>query len=176
MKIINVNSIYVGNTHHSFIWINFNICRLMEKLHESDYKDFYLLVAGDSGYLLRPRLLTPLENESLSKTSKATFNQSLKTIRSIVERCKGLLKMRFRCLLKHSASFYAPEVVSKIVGACVVLHNICIERNIAVLDWEDDQELDFGLIIIRQVEADANDAIGKHEYPYLHEASEKIRR
>ncbi|KAJ8973094.1 hypothetical protein NQ317_010787 [Molorchus minor] len=43
------------------------------------------------------------------------------SVRSIIERCNGVLKNRFRCLLEHSVLHYIPEVVANIVKACVVL-------------------------------------------------------
>ncbi len=51
-------------------------------------------------------------------------------LRNVVERCNGLLKGRFRCLLKHRTMHYQPSVASKIINACACLHNWCIENNI----------------------------------------------
>ena len=38
--------------------------------------------------------------------------------------------MRFRCLLKDRVLHYAPEYATKIIMACVVLHNMCLEYNV----------------------------------------------
>lgn len=64
--------------------------------------------------------------------------------RALIERCNGLLKMRFRCLLKHRVLHYTPQVACKIINACAVLHNTCIENNVPLLhdgeqdEWQDD--------------------------------------
>lgn len=46
--------------------------------------------------------------------------------RNAVERCIGVLKARFRCLLKDRALHYDPKRAAEIVKACCVLHNMCI--------------------------------------------------
>lgn len=55
-----------------------------------------------------------------------------------MERCNGVLKMRFRCLTKDA--MFQPPKVSKIVGACAALHDFAIEKR---LDFEEaiDPEL-----------------------------------
>lgn len=45
--------------------------------------------------------------------------------RNSIERTIRILKTRFRCLLVHRVLHYDPEMVSKIVIACCVLHNLC---------------------------------------------------
>lgn len=82
------------------------------------------------GYPLRPWLLTPLP-DFLPNTPEERFNDRLTSIRSIIERCNGLLKNRFRCLLRHRVLHYRPEVAGNIVNACAILHNMCIENNVA---------------------------------------------
>lgn len=60
----------------------------------------------------------------------------------------GKLKNYFffnSCLLKHRVLHYSPVTASKIVNACVVLHNMCIENN-EVLHTEDHIDFaDFGV-------------------------------
>ena len=87
-------------------------------------------LSGDSGYPLRSWLLTPVRPEPQENTSEYRFNIQHKRVRSLVERCNGLLKGRFRCCLKDRVLRYRPEVAGKIINACVVLHNLCIENNI----------------------------------------------
>lgn len=67
-----------------------------------------------------------------------------KSARATIERVNGILKMTFRCLLKHRVLHYSPTMASKIIHACVILHNICILNNIEI--EEDDEDFDFGLI------------------------------
>lgn len=61
--------------------------------------------------------------------------------RALIERCNGLLKMRFRCLLKHRVLHYTPQMACKITNACAVLHNMCIE-NIPFPQYDDDWQDD----------------------------------
>lgn len=53
------------------------------------------MIIGDSGYALRPWLLTPFLNVE-PNTPEYRFNQSFCRARSCIERCNGVLKMRFR--------------------------------------------------------------------------------
>jgi len=49
---------------------------------------------GDSGYPLRPWLLTPINNP-ITETEKY-YNTKHMSTWSLIERCNGFLKMRFR--------------------------------------------------------------------------------
>lgn len=102
----------------------------------------YLLI----GYPLRPWLLTPFQNPA-ENSPEQIFNNRQKTVRSIVERCNGVLKNRFRCLLKHRVLHYSPDKCGKIINACVVLHNLCIHHNIPEPDMENPTVFDFGIYL-----------------------------
>jgi len=60
---------------------------------------------GDSGYALRPWMMTPIMDNNLNDASRR-YNDRQKSTRSVIERCNGVLKMRFRCLLKHRVLHY----------------------------------------------------------------------
>lgn len=94
-----------------------------------------------SGYPLRPWLLTPLRNP-IPGTPEERFNNALTSIRSIIERCNGVLKNRWRCLLRHRVLHYTPEMAANIIKACCVLHNICVVRNMPV---PENAQADYGI-------------------------------
>ncbi|XP_071573951.1 putative nuclease HARBI1 [Temnothorax nylanderi] len=142
MKIIHVNAKYPGSTHDSYIWNNCNFLPILKQLHNRRHT-FYLL--GDSGYALRPWLLTPVINAE-PNSSENHYNIAHRRIRSLIERTNGLLKMHFRCLLKHRVLHYKPDVASRIINSCVVLHNMCIKENVPLL-CPEDYDFDFGLDI-----------------------------
>ena len=113
-----------------------------------------ILFAGDSGYPLRPWLLTPIANAQ-PMSAEARYNERQMGCRSLIEQCNGVLKMRFRCCLKHRVLHYAPDVASKIINTCAILHNICITNNMPdPQPLEGDDELDFGMY-----EEDANEVV-----------------
>lgn len=98
-----------------------------------------------SGYPLRPWLLTPLR-EVQPNSPEERFNNRLKSARSLIERCNGVLKNRFRCLLKHRVLHYSPHKAGLIINACVCLHNMCIDSNVPEAPPEEDIEIDYGVI------------------------------
>lgn len=59
------------------------------------FANFLMLTEGDSGYALRPWLLTPFLNVE-ANTPEYRFNEVFCRARSTIERCNGVLKMRFR--------------------------------------------------------------------------------
>ncbi|XP_044751420.1 putative nuclease HARBI1 [Coccinella septempunctata] len=149
LRILNVIARYPGATHDSFIWNQSRCQYILRNLYLRTRRSFYLL--GDSGYPLRPWLLTPFDGNPEPGTPQYEFNQHLKKTRCLIERCNGVLKMRFRCLLKHRVLHYTPEKAGKLINACVVLHNICVENNMPEPDpeIEDDLlDLDYGIYAI----------------------------
>jgi hypothetical protein len=113
------------------------VSNTMATIYRHNPDDTFFLI-GDSGYPLRPYLITPVNNPGPG-TNEERFNDQFCSIRSTIERCNGVLKNRFRCLLKHRVLHYAPNVASTIINACVVLHNMCIAHNIP--EPEIDEEM-----------------------------------
>nr|CAI5851451.1 unnamed protein product [Callosobruchus analis] len=143
LKIINVNAKFPGSSHDSYIWSRSNVQRTMRQINQR-HSDFFLI--GDSGYPLRPWLQTPVRNP-LPGTPEFHYNEAFLLARSTIERCNGILKMRFRCLLKHRVLHYTPTKCSKIILACAVLHNMCIENDVPMPENEENVEnFDLGII------------------------------
>ncbi|XP_071652224.1 putative nuclease HARBI1 [Temnothorax longispinosus] len=134
LRIMNVNARYPGSTHDSYIWNNSNVLPIMQDIYNRGHR-FFLL--GDSGYALRPWMMTPIINNDPNIATRR-YNDLQMSTRSLIERCNGVLKMRFRCLLKHRVLHYQPDVCSKIINACTVLHNMCIQDNMPLPEAEDE--------------------------------------
>lgn len=97
---------------------------------------FVFFVTADSGYALRPWCLTPIQNPE-EGTPEQSFNQIFKRARCTIERCNGVLKARFRCLLKDRVLHYVPTKAKKIINACSCLHNMCVDANLEEPDFQD---------------------------------------
>ncbi|KAJ8965732.1 hypothetical protein NQ314_003938 [Rhamnusium bicolor] len=89
------------------------------------------LTKGDSGYPLQEYLLTPFRNP-VPNSPESRYNIAHVKARNCIERTFGLLKMRFRCLLKERTARYNPNFVANLVKACAVLHNMCIRERIPI--------------------------------------------
>ncbi|KAJ8940307.1 hypothetical protein NQ314_010754 [Rhamnusium bicolor] len=131
MKILNINANFPGASHDSFIWRQSQVRNfLLEKYNNGEMRGTWLL--GDSGYPLEPFLMVPFHENAQQPQNdgRENFNRSLRQARCIIERCIGLLKMRFRSIMQERRARYDPHFMGKIVNCCACLHNICVERNI----------------------------------------------
>lgn len=98
-----------------------------------------LFNSGDSGYPLRPWLITPYRS---ANEDQRRFNTVHAQARNCVERLNGVLKGVFRCLQVGLNT--TPQTSGKIINACSVLHNfrlghgILPEDNMVNLDTENN--------------------------------------
>lgn len=95
------------------------------------------VLLGDGAYpasmwLLKPY---PLRNDL---TQEQKFNKKLSSSRYAAENAFGILKSRWRCLMKRLDNNL--ENISGVVMTCVILHNICQSRKDEYID--DDHVLD----------------------------------
>ncbi|XP_062580377.1 putative nuclease HARBI1 isoform X2 [Saccostrea cucullata] len=88
LKFTNIVCKYGGATHDAFILANSSIPEMMEQLPGGGW------LLGDSGYPLRPWLMTPILAPQARQEEK--FNKSHIKTRNCVERAFGVLKSRFR--------------------------------------------------------------------------------
>jgi len=90
---------------------------------ESNRKPLSGFILGDSGYMLRNWLLTPVLHVRSRKDE--TYNTAHCGTRCTIERCIGVLKRRWHCL--HTELRIAPHKACEVICACVVLHNRATE-------------------------------------------------
>ena len=96
------------------------------------------LLAGDSAYPLTTWLMKPFPNRGRLTPKQRKFNLKFSTLRCVVERAFGMLKSRWRIVLKTIEQ--KTTTLKKTVIAACVLHNICIERG--DLHEADDSDSD----------------------------------
>lgn len=83
------------------------------------------LILGDSAFPFKTWLTKPFTNALLTPRQHY-FNYRLSRARMVTECAYGQLKGRWRVLERKCES--PPEIVRVVTLACIVLHNICIER------------------------------------------------
>ncbi|XP_033759136.1 putative nuclease HARBI1 [Pecten maximus] len=132
-RFLNIVAKWPGSTHDSHIWNNCGVCATFES---GQISNGYML--GDSGYGLRPWLMTP-------KLAPATpgdrrYNVAHRATRCVIERTFGIWKMRFRCL--HKGITLSPERSVRVIMTTAVLHNICIDKRLPCEDLLPDDEDD----------------------------------
>lgn len=94
---------------------------------------------GNNSYPLEPWLLVPYED--CLKSEELIFNDHVHRALTVSQLCAATLKARFKCIHHNSGPlYYAPEKCSKIIAACIVLHNICIKMGITLCEPVDLDE------------------------------------
>ena len=92
------------------------------------------LILADSAYPLKNWLIKPyIFSPNLTRSEKR-FSRRLSASRSTVERGFGLLKAKWRCLLKRLD--HEIENISNVIIACFILHNICQITRVKYVDNE----------------------------------------
>jgi hypothetical protein len=132
-------------------------------------EDFYTIkyYFMDSGYPNKEGFLTPYKRQRYHVTEwqhhqpvgfKEVFNQAHASLRNVIERSFGVLKMKWRILLYFSG--YPITKQSKSIVACMALHNFIREHALYDPDLElDVQDVDVGNQTSIAVEGNAGDDI-----------------
>lgn len=93
-------------------------------------------ILGDAAYPIREYLLTPYRHVGNITAKQRRYNIKHAQTRVKIENAFGLLKTRFRQLMRMD--FFTVERMCKFVMACCVLHNMCIGMDDII---EEDEEL-----------------------------------
>lgn len=113
-----------GSVHDARVWQLSDIKNHIEGNERRYFNEFYHLLA-DSAYPLSNKILTPYRDNGHLNHVQSNYNRKHARTRVIIERAFGLLTGRFR-KLKY-VYMYDTELISLVVLACCVLHNICID-------------------------------------------------
>lgn len=153
-----MNARYPGSTHDSFIWKSVYGLHHLRQEHDRRPNNG-LCMLGDSGYPLQPWLMIPILNPSTQ--AEKYYNKMHASTRSKVERCIGLLKIRFRALLGERKLRYSHEKTANIIISCVILNNFINAHN-----------FDFDLQIQQDPGNIHNDDPNPDDQPCLEEAKQ----
>ncbi|XP_047143521.2 uncharacterized protein LOC105848670 isoform X3 [Hydra vulgaris] len=129
-----------GRNNDSYILQNSSLKEILESnLFDKCCKELGdslvpLCLIGDSAFPLTRHLLKPYpENLELSEIQK-NFNKILCGARRVVENAFGRVKARFRVICKRMECDI--NFATRIVNACVTLHNICeYYDDIIIIEW-----------------------------------------
>ncbi|XP_033731472.1 putative nuclease HARBI1 [Pecten maximus] len=105
---LNIVAKWPGATHDAHIWNN---CGMSAAFEAGTIAGGWLL--GDSGYGLKPWLLTPKQNPQTHGDRR--YNASHRSTRCVIERTFGIWKMRFRCL--HKGLVLSPKKACNVILA-----------------------------------------------------------
>lgn len=95
-------------------------------------------VLGDAAYPLKKYLITPYRDYGNLTQEQRNFNYKFSACRVKIENAFGLLKTRFRQLMR--LDFNTVERSCKFIIACCALHNLCICNADDLDDLEDNVE------------------------------------
>ncbi|CAG2192932.1 unnamed protein product [Mytilus edulis] len=97
-------------------------------------------ILGDAAYALMRWLITPFRDNGNLTREQYNFNKFLSSKRQVIERAFALLKGRFR-RLKY-VSIRDIKCICKIISACCVLHNICLQSGEVLFGFIEHEEID----------------------------------
>lgn len=129
--------IYVGepgSLHDSRVLRRSNLYRRAEENYDEMFSNSTFIL-GDSAYFCTKWLVPPFKDNGFLTIHHKNFNKLHSKARVIVENAFGLLKNRFRRLLKFMEHKDLASVTNLIASICV-MHNICIIKD-DLFDEED---------------------------------------
>lgn len=131
---------YPGNSHDSMIFqstdLYADLCsgRFPSIAHKEGDVLIPPLLLGDGAFPFHPWLMKPY-SQAILKADDKYFNYRLSRARMVTEGAFGKLKGRWRILSRKCES--TVSTVKAVTLACVVLHNLCIERgDVTLRHWD----------------------------------------
>jgi hypothetical protein len=125
-----------GRTHDAEAWDLSDAKKLVEQhLSSSEYvlevkgRCIKPYVLGNSAYSGQEHLIKPYLQSSTNTTEKRRFNLRHCRTRQIVEQAFGILKCRWRLLLKTQV-VHKQQILQLLVMTCCTLHNMCVEDRV----------------------------------------------
>ncbi|XP_033103786.1 protein ANTAGONIST OF LIKE HETEROCHROMATIN PROTEIN 1-like [Anneissia japonica] len=98
-----------------------------------------IMILGDPAYPLNNWLMKGFPDRDNMPNAHRRFNYRLSKARMVVERSFGMLKGRWRILMKRNDSEL--KHIPNMVLACCILHNMCIENgDVYNPSWDDENE------------------------------------
>lgn len=126
-----------GKSHDSRVFRLSTLCQRLEQ-NWRPWPNGVLL--GDSAYANSDFMITPILNPRTPQEER--FNLAHKKTRRFIECAFGVLKQRFRCLLR-SPMHLDPQKAGLVILACIALHNMLITNDgvaAALADLDDDSD------------------------------------
>ena len=115
------HQIWMSSNCRKHAFSGWYLCNQIAHLFPAPYHGHLI---GDSGYPLRPFLLTPYPHAVT--VSEQRYNQALQVTRVKIENTFGVLKNRWGGL--HSGLRCCPDRAAQITTVCAMLHNFAMER------------------------------------------------
>jgi hypothetical protein len=103
------------------------------KDHTSKYTHIGMYYISDGGYPKMKYLIPPVKWTQVG-TKKDIWSENIESTRKDVERCFGILKKRFRCLI-NPLELQDPSHIERLFNACAVIHNILLDYD-SIDNWE----------------------------------------
>ena len=97
-------------------------------------------IVGHAAYPLLKHLMVPFKDTGCLSARQKKYNTELASVRCVVERAFALLKGRFRRL--KFLDMNRTDLVPKVIMACCIMHNLCIDNTDIVDDDIDAADED----------------------------------
>ena len=138
MKFIDCYAGEVGSVHDATVLKRSDLFERMSTDPHMFPTDSHII--GDAAYPLLKNLMVPYKDTGSLSARQHRFNVSLSSSRCVIERAFAFLKGRFRRLKMLDMS--RVDLIPKVIIACCILHNICLNHTDLLDDMDTDEDDD----------------------------------